>query len=107
MSSSEIAHLNDSTTSMELLQPMDVSSDEERSKNKIFVLTCPFCNDEFVFPIVFISHLTKSTVCISVFWPDFMTCFGLLPKRGAPALGNKRESPRTIARSWVYLPLHV
>ena len=57
MSSSEIAHLNDSTTSMELPQPMDVSSDEERSRNKIFVLTCPLCNDEFVFPIVFISHL--------------------------------------------------
>ena len=107
MSSSEIAHLNDSTTSMELPQPMDVSSDEERSKNKIFVLICPFCNDEIVFPIVFISHLTKSTVCISVFWPDFMTCFGLLPKRGAPALGNIRETPKTIARPCVYLPLHV
>ena len=67
----------------------------------------PFCNDEFVFPIVFISHLTKSTVCISVFWPDFMTRSGLLPKRGAPALGNKRETPKTIARPCVYLPLHV
>ena len=51
--------------------------------------------------------LTKSTVCISVFWPDFMTCFGLLPKRGAPALGNIRETPKTIARPCVYLPLHV
>ena len=58
MSSSEMSHLNNSTTSMELPQPMDVSSDEERSRNKIFVLTCPFCNDEFVFPIVFVSHLT-------------------------------------------------
>ena len=51
--------------------------------------------------------LTKKSVCISVFWPDFMTLSGLLPKRGAPALGNKRESPTTIARACVYLPIHV
>ena len=102
-----MSHVYNSTTSRELPQPMDVSADEERSRNKIFVLTCPFCNDEFVFPIVFISHLTKSTVCISVFWPDFMTRSGLLPKRGAPALGNKRENPKTIARPCVYHPIHV
>ena len=58
MNSSEISYLNNSATSMELSQPMDVSSDEERTRNKIFVLTCPFCNDEFVIPIVFISHLS-------------------------------------------------
>ena len=57
MSSSEMSHLNNSTTSMELPQPMDLSSDEERARRKIFVKTCPFCNDEFVIPIVFVSHL--------------------------------------------------
>ena len=49
--------MSSSVTSMESSQPMDVSADEERSRNKIFVKTCPFCNDEFVIPIVFISHL--------------------------------------------------
>ena len=57
MSSSVMSHVNNSTTSRELSQPMDVSADEERSRNKIFVKTCPFCNDEFVIPIVFVSHL--------------------------------------------------
>ena len=52
-----MSHVYNSTTSRELPQPMDVSADEERSRNKIFVKTCPFCNDEFVIPIVFISHL--------------------------------------------------
>ena len=36
--------------------------------------------------------LTKSTVCISLFWPDFMTLSGLLPKRGAPALGYREKA---------------
>ena len=53
-----MSHVYNSTTSRELPQPMDVSADEERSRNKIFVKTCPFCNDEFVIPIVFVSHLT-------------------------------------------------
>ena len=35
--------------------------------------------------------LTKSTVCISVFWPDFMTLSGLLPKRGAQLLVTKEK----------------
>ena len=52
-----MSHVYNSTTSRELPQPMDVSADEERSRNKIFVETCPFCNDEFVIPIVFVSHL--------------------------------------------------
>ena len=52
-----MSHVHNSTTSRELPQPMDVSADEERSRNKIFVKTCPFCNDEFVIPIVFVSHL--------------------------------------------------
>ena len=63
-----MSHLNNSTTSMELSQPMDVSSDEERTRNKIFLLICPFCNDEFVIPIVFISHpqITKDGNQITV-----------------------------------------
>ena len=52
-----MSHLNNSTTSTELPQPMDLSSDEERPRNKIFVLTCPFCKDKFVIPMVFVSHL--------------------------------------------------
>ena len=62
---------------MELPQPMDLSSDEERARRKIFVKTCPYCNDEYVIPIVFVSHLaghiqhlcilTRITVCIGVF----------------------------------------
>ena len=50
-------HWNSSTISIELPQPMDLSSDEEGAKRKIFVKTCPYCNDEFVTPIVFVSHL--------------------------------------------------
>ena len=49
--------MSSSVTSMELSQPMDLSSDEERPRNKIFVLTCPFCKDKFVIPMVFVSHL--------------------------------------------------
>ena len=52
-----MSHWNNSTTSMELPQPMDLSSDEKGVRRKIFVKTCPFCNDEFVIPIVFVSHL--------------------------------------------------
>ena len=52
-----MSHWNNSPTSMELPQPMDLSSDEERARRKIFVKSCPFCNDEFVIPIVFVSHL--------------------------------------------------
>ena len=52
-----MSHWNSSTTSMELPQPMDLSSDEEGARRKIFVKTCPFCNDVFVIPIVFVSHL--------------------------------------------------
>ena len=52
-----MSHWNSSTTSMESPQPMDLSSDEKRARRKIFVKTCPFCNDEFVIPIVFVSHL--------------------------------------------------
>ena len=55
----------------------------------------------------FLAPLLRSPVCISVFWPDFITLSGLLPKRRAPALGNKRESPTAIARACVYLPIHV
>ena len=36
--------------------------------------------------------LTKITVCISVFWPDFTTLSGSLPKRGAPALGYRKKA---------------
>ena len=52
-----MSHLNNSTTSTELPQPMDLSSDEERPRNKIFVLTCPYCKEKFVIPMVFVSHL--------------------------------------------------
>ena len=52
-----MSHWNSSTTSMESPQPMCVRSDEKRARRKIFVKTCPFCNDEFVIPIVFVSHL--------------------------------------------------
>ena len=53
-----MSHVYNPTTSRESPQPMDVRADDERSRNKIFVKTCPFCNDEFVIPIVFVSHLT-------------------------------------------------
>ena len=36
---------------------MDLSSDEKGVRRKIFVKTCPYCNDEYVIPIVFVSHL--------------------------------------------------
>ena len=52
-----MSHVYNSTTSRELPQPMDVSADEERARRKIFVKTCPYCNDEYVIPIVFVSHL--------------------------------------------------
>ena len=53
-----MSHVYNSTTSRELPQPMDVGADEEeRARRKIFVKTCPFCNDVFVIPIVFVSHL--------------------------------------------------
>ena len=52
-----MSHVYNPTTSRESPQPMDVRADDERSRNKIFVKTCPFCNDEFVIPIVFVSHL--------------------------------------------------
>ena len=42
---------------MESPQPMDLSSDEKGARRKIFVKTCPYCNDEYVIPIVFVSHL--------------------------------------------------
>ena len=50
--------MNNSATNMEAPQPMDISSDEERAVVKNFVLICPFCTNEFVIPIVFISHLS-------------------------------------------------
>ena len=46
-----------STTSRESPQPMDLSSDEKGPRRKIFVKTCPYCNDKYVIPIVFVSHL--------------------------------------------------
>ena len=52
-----MSHWNSSTTSMESPQPMDLSSDEKGPRRKIFVKTCPYCNDKYVIPIVFVSHL--------------------------------------------------